>query len=211
MTEARKSKRSRRVALTTLTAVGTAATLSGCGEGNAWGDGPTGEGQVFASVAECAASGAFSQQECQDAYSQAQADDANAAPRFQDQPTCEQEFGSGACQPRVDSTGSFWVPALAGFVIGGIAGEVIDEIGDARRRRYRYAGLYRNRERDTWYTGGGAYAPLARGSGGRYNFSGAALNRPVSPPRTFSSSDVASRGGFGSRAGRSSSGGSWGG
>lgn len=204
MTETRKLKRSRRVALTTLTAVGTAA-LTGCGDGNAWGDGPTGDGQVFASVAECAASGAFNQQECQDAYAQAQADDANNAPRFQSQPLCEQEFGSGECQPRVDSTGSFWVPALAGFVIGGLAGEVLDEVGDARRRR-RYAGLYRNRQRDTWYTGGSAYAPMARGSGGRFNFSGAALNRPVSPPRTFSSSDVASRGGFGGR----SRGGSWG-
>lgn len=207
MTEARKIKRSRRVALTTLTAVGTAA-LSGCGSANDWGDGPAGEGQVFASVAECAASGAFNQQECQDAYAQAQADDANNAPRFATRDICEQEFGSGECQPRVDSTGSFWVPALAGFVIGGIAGEVIDEIGDARRRR-RYAGLYRNRERGTWYTGGAAYMPLVRGSGGRYNFNPAALNRPVSAPRTFSRSDVASRGGFGGRASRS--GGSWGG
>ena len=207
MTEIRKSKRSRRVALTTLTAVSTVA-LAGCGSSNDWGDGPSGEGQVFASVSECAASGAFNQQECQDAYSQAQADDLNNAPRFQNQQLCEQEFGNGGCQPRNDSTGSFWAPALAGFVIGGIAGEVIDEIGDARRRR-RYAGLYRNRDRDTWYTGGAAYMPMVRGRSGRYNFNPGALNRPVSAPRTFSSSDVASRGGFGGRASRS--GGSWGG
>lgn len=206
MADIRKSKRSRRVVLTTLTAVSTAA-LTGCGGGgNDWGDGPSGEGQVFASVAECASSGAFSQQECRDAYAQAQADDANNAPRFQTRELCEQEFGNGECQPRADGSGGFWVPALAGFVIGGIAGEVIDEIGDARRRR-RYAGLYRNRQRDQWYTGGATYMPMVRGSGGRYAFNPGALNRPVSAPRTFSSSDVASRGGFGSR---SRSGGSWG-
>ena len=207
MTQIRKSKRSRRVVLTTLTAVSTAA-LAGCGSSNDWGDGPAGEGQVFASVAECSATGAFSAQECQDAYAQTQADDANSAPRFQTRELCEQEFGNGDCQNRNDNTGSFWAPALAGFVIGGIAGEVIDEIGDARRRK-RYAGLYRNRDRDTWYTGGAAYMPMRRGSGGRYNFNAGALNRPVSAPRTFSSSDVASRGGFGGRASRS--GGSWGG
>lgn len=206
MTEIRKSKRSRRVVLTTLTAVSTAA-LAGCGSSNDWGDGPAGEGQVFASVSDCASSGAFSQQECQDAYAQAQADDVNNAPRFENQQLCEEEFGNNSCQPRTDGVGSFWVPALAGFVIGGIAGEVIDEIGDARRRK-RYAGLYRNRDRDTWYTGGAAYAPMVRGSGGRYNFHPGALNRPVSAPRTFSRSDVTSRGGFGGRASRS--GGSWG-
>jgi uncharacterized protein YgiB involved in biofilm formation len=200
MSEQRKLKRSSRVVLTTLTAVGT-ATVAGCGDGVAE---PDAEGQVYATVSECVADNQFSQSECQDAWAQAQSDDALTAPRFESRELCEQEFGNAACEQRFASsgaTGSFWTPLLAGFVIG----NVIDEIGDASRRR-RYGALYRNRSTGDWYHGGSYYGPLSRGGRG-YRFSGEAFNRsPV--PQTVTRSTVASRGGFG---GRSRSGGSFGG
>ena len=194
MTIHRTPKRSRNVALTTLTAVTAGAALTACD-----GDAADAEGQVFATVAECTAAGTFSADECRDAYAQAQADDLNNAPRFEDRVTCEGEFGAGECQARSDGTGSFWTPLLAGFIIGNVAGEVIDEVGDAARRR-RYAGLYKNRRSDTWYTGGSAYAPLSRRGSG-YGVSSAAFTRPVSAPRVHSRSSVVSRGGFGGRSG----------
>lgn len=195
MTQIRKSKRSRTVALTTLTAAGTLA-LQGCG-----GDSFDAEGQVFSSVAECVSSG-LSQGDCQEAYAAAQRDDANTAPRFENRELCEGEFGQDQCQPRSAGGGSFWVPMLAGFVIA----NAIDDLDIDGRKRRRYAPLYRNRERDTWYYGGSNYGPMSRTGSGRYGFSRQALDRPMSAPRVQSRSDIASRGGFGGRA-RSSSGG----
>ena len=54
-------------------------------------------------------------------------------------------------------TGSFWVPLLAGFVIGNAIGDVDLDV-DGRRRR-RYAPLYRSTS-GTWYHGGSSYGPL---------------------------------------------------
>lgn len=199
MTEFRKSKRSRRVVLTTLTAAG-AVAVSGCGSSD-WSDADA-EGQVFASVSECVASGE-TRAECENAYAQARIDDTDSAPRFDSQALCEQEFGASQCGQRTSGGNSFWVPLLAGFVIG----NVIDDIDIDGRKRRRYAPLYRGAG-GAWYHGGSSYGPLSRRSGGGYGFSRAGFDRPVGAPRTYSRSDVASRGGFG---GRSSSSSSWGG
>ena len=193
MTQIRKTKRSRAVALTTLTAAGTLA-LQGC-DGSAAGA----EGQVFSSVAECVSSG-LTQPDCQEAFAAAQADDTNSAPRFESRELCEGEFGQNECQPRAEGGGSFWVPLLAGFVIA----NAIDGV-DIDRRKRRYAPLYRNRGSGTWYHGGSNYGPMSRSSSGRYGFDQGALNRPVSAPRVQSRSNIASRGGFGGRARSSSS------
>ncbi|HEY0326427.1 MAG TPA: DUF1190 domain-containing protein [Allosphingosinicella sp.] len=201
MTEFRKSKRSRRVVLTTLTAAG-AVAVSGCGSSD-WSDADA-EGQVYASVSECVAAGE-TRTECENAYSQARIDDSDSAPRFDSQSLCEQEFGSNQCEQRTTSGNSFWVPLLAGFVIGNAIGDVDIDV-DGRRRR-RYAPLYRS-SGGTWFHGGAGYGPLTRRSGGGYGFSRSGFDRPVGAPRTYSRSDVASRGGFGGRSGGASS---WGG
>ena len=201
MNEIRRSKRSRKVVLTTLTAAG-AAAVSGCG-GADWSDNDA-QGQVFSSVQECVSAGGDAT-ECQAAYAQALADDPNSAPRFDARDVCEEEFGPGACQQRVASggTGSVWMPLMAGFVIGNM-------IGDSDRRHY-YAPLYRNRRSGTWYHGGSSYGPLSRGSGGSYAFSRSGFTRPTGAPPVYSRSTVASRGGFGGRSSSSWSGGSRGG
>ena len=200
MTQILKTKRSRAVALTSLTAAST-FTLQGCGE-----DSFGAEGQVFSNVAECVAGG-VAQNDCQEAYAAAQADDANDAPRFENRELCEGEFGQNECQVRNSGGGSFWVPLLAGFVIA----NAIDDLDIDGRKRRRYAPLYRNRGSGTWYHGGSNYGAMSRTSSGRYGFDQGALNRPVSAPRVQSRSDIASRGGFGGRArssgGSSSSGG----
>lgn len=198
MTQTRKLKRSSRVVLTTLTAASSVAVAS-CGSGE-WGDSaPPAEGVVYSTVSECLDANVYEDNECQSAYAQAQADDGDNAPRFEEQALCEQEFGANGCQQRFANGGGggggFWVPLLAGFVIG----NVIDDIGDSRRR-YRYGGLYRNRSSGMWYSGGSNYGPLSRTSGGRYGFDSRALERPTAPARVQSRSSVVSRGGFGGRA-----------
>lgn len=198
MTEFRKSKRSRRVVLTTLTAA-SAVAASGCGSSD-WSESDA-EGQVYASVSECVAAGE-TRAECENASAQARIDDSESAPRFDSQSVCEQEFGSSRCEQRTSGGNSFWVPLLAGFVIGNVIGDM-----DGGHRRRRYAPLYRGAG-GTWYHGGAGYGPLSRRSGGGYGFSRTGFDRPVGSPRTYSRSDVASRGGFGGRSGSASG---WGG
>ncbi len=181
-------KRSRSVALTTLTATAGTLALSACG------DEPMVEGQVFSTVAECVAAGT-DQNECQNAYNQALADNNNDAPRFESRELCEGEFGQNECQPRTDGGGSFWVPLLAGFVIA----NAIDDI-DIDRRKRKYAPIYRSRSNGNYYYGGSNYGPMTRTASGRYGFDRGTLDRPVSAPRVQSRADIASRGGFGGRA-----------
>lgn len=195
MTEIRKTKRSRAVALTTLTAVGT-VTLQGCD------DAPLAEAQLYQSVAECVASG-IDATECQQAEAQARADYLNDAPRFENRQLCEEGFGAGQCEPLASGGGSFWAPLLGGFLIA----QAIDGVDiDIDRRKRKYAPVYRSTVGGGgYYYGGSNYGPMSRTSSGRYGFDQQALNRPVSAPRVQSRADVASRGGFGGRA-RSSSG-----
>lgn len=197
MTATRRLKRSRSVALTTLTATAGTITLAGCT------DDPMVEGQVFGTVAECISAGVAAS-ECQAGYSQALADNANDAPRFESRDLCEGEFGAGQCQPGANGGGSFWVPLLAGFVIANAVNNVDIDID---RRKRRYAPLYRSRSNGNWYYGGSNYGPMTSTGNGRYGFAPDTLNRPVSAPRVQSRADIASRGGFGGRASARSSGG----
>ena len=198
MADIRITKRSRGVALTTLTATAGTLTLAACG------DDPMVEGQVFPTVAECVAAGT-PQGECQEAYNQALADNQNDAPRFESQPLCEEGFGPGQCQQRNEGGGSFWVPLLAGFVIA----NAIDDVDFDRKKKRKYAPVYFSRAggHGGYYYGGSNYGPMTRSSSGRYGFAPDTLNRPVSAPRVQSRSDIASRGGFGGRASSRSSGG----
>lgn len=186
----RPMKRSQRVVLTTLTAAGVVA-VQACGSAD-WSEEPSVETMPFASVAECTAAGQVPASECQTAYSQALANHEQAAPRFESQSLCEEEFGAGQCQPRLAGNTSFWMPVLAGFMVG----RMLDRDD---RHHYRYGGLYRSRRYNTWYTGGPNGGALHNtGSGWRAGAS--AFDRPVSSPPVRSRSSTASRGGFGSRS-----------
>jgi len=194
---ARIPKRSRAVALTTLTATAGTMTLSACG-----GDGDINvEGQVFQTVAECTAAGVAAS-ECQEAYNQALADNMNDAPRFENRELCEGEFGQNQCQPQTAAGGgSVWVPLLAGFVIA----NALNDVEFDRRKKRKYAPIYRSTSNGNYYYGGSNYGPMTRTSSGRYGFDRATLDRPVSAPRVQTRASIAERGGFGGRASSRSS------
>lgn len=189
-----------------LTAIGATAMLGGCDpspeELSRRQFGEPQQVAAFQTVAECTASGDFTQQQCTDALATAQADDGKAAPRFADQRTCEEQFGQNACQQRfAGDGGSFFSPLLTGFLIG----QALNGGG------YRYHGLYRSRYDDRYYTGSGAWL-YNGGYGGRshrYQIGSRAVAAPITTQRIQTRSSVVSRGGFGGRA--SSRGGGWGG
>lgn len=196
-------RRRMRSAAAGLTAIGSAAMLSGCDpspeELSRKQFGAPTEVSAFNSVAECVAAGDFTQQQCSDAQRAASNDDNRAAPRFADKDVCEDQFGVGACNQTRDGGQSFFTPLLTGFLIGQLA-----------NGGYRYGGLYRDHRNDRNYTGSGAWL-YNGGYGGRayrYQVGSRAITQPVTTSRIQTRSSVVSRGGFG---GRVSARGGWGG
>jgi uncharacterized protein YgiB involved in biofilm formation len=183
-------KRSQRVVLTTLTAAGVVA-VQACNSGD-WGEDPSVEASPFASVAECQASGQVPAAQCQTAYQQALANHEQAAPRFESQPLCEEQFGTGQCQQRVAGGGSFWMPMLGGFMVG----RMYDR---QRRPYYSYGGLYRSRRDNSWYTGG-THGGRLYNTGSGWRAGASSFGRPTATPAVRSRSSVSRRGGFGGRS-----------
>jgi uncharacterized protein YgiB involved in biofilm formation len=197
MNPTRPAKRSKRVVLTTLAAG--AAAVTGCGESSNWGGETAVDATPFASLAECQAAGIVPASTCQAAYAEAQGNHEQAAPRFETQGLCEEEFGQGQCQPRVAGNSSYFIPILGGFMVGRM-------LGRDNRSYYGYGGLYRSRRHNGWYAGGPTGGPLQR-SGSGWRAGASAFDRPTAAPAVRSrSSQSASRGGFGGRS-RSGAGG----
>jgi uncharacterized protein YgiB involved in biofilm formation len=204
MDSKRPTKRSKRVVLTTLVAAAGAAAVGGCGGGGTdWNDEPAVDAFPYASVAECQSANQVPDSTCQEAYQDALANHEQAAPRYATQPLCEDEFGQNQCQQRLAGGSNYWVPILGGFMVGqALANADLD----FDRRKRHYGGLYRSRKSGGWYSGGPSGGPLQR-SGSTWRAGASSFDRPTSsPPVRSSSSQSASRGGFGGRS-RSS----WGG
>lgn len=198
----------KRSAAAGLSAAGALAMLGGCDAGPSDAElsrrqfGEPTEVSAFNSVPECVASGAFSQVQCADAQTAAQAQDGKAAPRFADRDVCEDQFGPGQCAARTNGGQSFFTPLLTGFMIG----QLLDG-----GRGYRYQPLYRSGRDNRFYTGSGAWLSSG-GYGGRpygYQVGSRAVANPVTTQRIQTRSSVVSRGGFGGRASARSGG--WGG
>ena len=101
-----------------------AAILSACGNNK--------EEVVFVNnIEDCVSNTSFDVEQCQAAYQQALDEAERTGPKYKTMQTCESEFGPGQCmQP---SSGSFFMPLMAGFLI--------NELLFDRDRRY-YSGYY---------------------------------------------------------------------
>lgn len=175
-------KRSRTLVLTSLMA-GTGVSLTACDANDA---GPPVDATSYASVAECRAAGDVPAAQCDTAYAQAQAANAENAPRFDDRQTCEEQYGAAQCVPR--NNGSFFTPLLTGFIVG----QALSNFGGG----YRGAPMYRDRN-GNFFGGGGV--PFGRDYvSGRTRIGSNAFDPAArAPTRVQSRSSVVSRGGFG--------------
>jgi uncharacterized protein YgiB involved in biofilm formation len=193
----RQRKRSR---VAGFTAIGALGMLAGCDAGPSEEElsraqfGEPQEVAAYRSVSECVADGEYSEEQCQVADRNAWNQDSTAAPRFEDQIDCEDQFGFGNCR----SQGSFFVPAMTGFLIGRYI--------SGGSSRYRYAGLYRDSRDDVDYMGSGGWLYRGKSSKSNRYYVGAKALDPVTSPRVQTRSAIASRGGFGGRAGMSGGG-----
>lgn len=127
----KRSKRSGKVALTTMAALGGGALLSGCGEASAEqtvapmqvANAETGqEVQVFENVFACAKETGLSREECADMREEAVATAKEEAPRFEALADCEAQYGAGKCveegvgQQETSGRRSHFSPFVAAFL-----------------------------------------------------------------------------------------------
>ena len=100
---------------------------------------------MFSDVAACVTSG-LGQEDCEAAFQSARAEHPLLAPRYPTEETCEAEVGDGACErvePRSDNgiITPYFIPLMTGFLIA----EVLDEVGDAMKRKRYGRPLYADR------------------------------------------------------------------
>ena len=196
-------KRTRHLALTTLMAAA-GVNLLACNQRTpeplTWEDPPVQAADAgepvdavsYSDPAACKAADEVPDAECDNGWASAQADHQANGPRFGDKAACEAEYGEGRCETRASGGGSFFMPLLAGMVLGRMVG--------GGGGYYRGTGLYRDRlgRMDTPYGGGGA---LSRNPAtGRLQVArGAVEPSPAArqaPSQAGSDNRAVSRGGF---------------
>lgn len=181
-------QRSKKLTLTLM--LGTAGfALAGCQ------DDPETQARSYASYEACVSDGTYTRAACNEAFDQARAEHQQSAPRYEDRALCEAEFGPGQCE---SGGGSSFVPFMAGYFVA----DVLDDIGDAAKKK-RYAKPYYRTSGGDWLTSSGAV--LSKGANG-VSLSRSQATAPPKPSTLFTKTTVRSTGGFGS-AGRSSFGG----
>ncbi len=208
------------------------------------------EMSTYASVDDCIAKAIFTEKYCRDQFALAEKVHTENAPRFNSKEECVAQYGEDACQiqyvapAQTETTGaesapsnasgysasnaggSFWMPAMAGFMLGQALG--------GRDMGYNYYNspkpLYKNpnvynayknpayspyyqRERDNNYSGGG-YSGGYYSGGSSYNRNTYSTSNSYSTNRGINSykppqsrTEVVARSGFGSRSGGFSFGG----
>ncbi|HEX8569580.1 MAG TPA: DUF1190 domain-containing protein [Caulobacteraceae bacterium] len=212
----RGPKRTRRLTLTTLMATGS-VNIAACTERApdplTWEDqfpatsaataaaaAPEVEAVAYADPAACKAAGEVPAPDCDNGWIAAQNDHATNAPRYGDKAACEAEYGEGRCETRTSGGGSFFVPFLAGMMLGNMGGGRYQPAPYYRNRRGLFStpyggGLYRDTTTgrlraplstlDRRYAGSGGSA-----AGGASPYGSAAATRPATRERAVS------RGGF---------------
>ena len=192
----KRSKRSSRVALTTMAVLGTGAMLSACGENsapaaNAAVKVPKTEVQVFENSFVCAKVTGKSREECDTMRTEALALSKREAPRFEAIQDCEARFGEGQCvedgvgEPEGDQYARHGRSHFSPFVIAWFS------------RSNSNAPLFSDK-RGGYQTANGTRLSYA-GSPGKYVATNRAFERAKSVPSIKPASKLAKKGGFGER------------
>jgi len=206
MTAARRMKRTRKLALTSLMAAG-GVSLTACDGGagdivRVEGPEPAIDAYAYQTMPECEKKDDVPDSACATAAWQAVEDDRRTA-SWTDQASCEGVYGRGQCDPHAQPGGSsLWGPYVSGFLVGRMS----DGAWGGR-------GLYRDWRDGGFYTAGGGRV-WTNYATGRIRIATRSLGAPdvIRPPeKILTGCPVISRRGFGGRvSARYCSGGSWG-
>ncbi|MDU0355946.1 DUF1190 family protein [Paraglaciecola aquimarina] len=119
--QSNKSKRTRSINLASMRkgfsvkplALGvTAIFLSSCGDKQ--------DAMVFTSPEECTNANPELAEKCNLAYQEALAEAERTGPKYNSQRDCESEFGSNQCHAVNNSSGSFFMPFMAGYMLSNL-------------------------------------------------------------------------------------------
>lgn len=168
----------------TLALMGT-AVLAGCGSKE--------EVLTFKSLEQCKASDKVADATCESAYKQAEKKALNEV-KYTNKSACETDFGGGQCQ--TSSTGSSFVPFMAGFMVA----NMIDSDG-RRTSSYSYRPLYTTvKDQRTFISGAGSTIGKVSNVGRPVTMSRSTV-RSAAPSKASSKAITLSRGGFSARGG----------
>lgn len=154
-------------------------------------------GRVMTSLEECRTQTEVPVQECEAGYQKALTEHQSLAPRFDSQWQCNDQFG--ACQPLQQGSQQSWVPPMSGFLLGYAISNLVNDVGDARRRRVSgQVPLYRD------YRSGDFLKPDGKSAGDRGGLVKGKVGNTSLPTRAITvsrsgfGSSASARGGFGS-------------
>lgn len=189
---ANRSKRSSKVRLTTMAAVGSGVMLSACGGDPApsaqaaVSDGPKDvELQVFENVFACAKATGKTTKECEDMRAEAQKIAAKDAPRFEAKEDCEAAYGPGNCVQEEGQEQTSGRRSYSGFIVAWFSSKKDGKTGPLYKST---AGGYQ--------TANGSRLGYG-GQPGKYMAAGRALERAKSVPKVKPASQMARAAGFG--------------
>lgn len=95
-------------------AVGVASVfLAACGEEKQ-------DATVYLNPADCAKDHPDFVEQCQAAYEQALEEAKRTGPKYDNERTCESEFGNNQCHQVQSNTGSFFMPFMAGYMVSNL-------------------------------------------------------------------------------------------
>jgi uncharacterized protein YgiB involved in biofilm formation len=169
---------------------------------SACGDGPAQQPQnafAYQNLQQCISEGKVSADVCEKAYADAVQAQYRDGPRYSTLGECQAQFGYDQCRPVQTSSGSWFMPALAGFMIGRSFGS--HHYNNPNYQPGYAAGPF----------GGGYGQPLYRSRGDRAEWrtaSGERFGAGARGPAGPSVAETLSRGGFGSSSAARAS---WGG
>ncbi|MSO64939.1 MAG: DUF1190 domain-containing protein [Alphaproteobacteria bacterium] len=156
------------------------------------------DAKFFGSLSECKT--AFDDATCESKFKEADQARVDQGPRFTRKEECESRYGAGNCETRTDTSsgGSFFLPLMAGYMMGNLLGN--------RAQGYP---VYRDRDggavaQTTARSGAGSNASLHRVG----NFGNATASAGAFRPAPVAQIGQVERGGLGSSARSYSSAGS---
>ena len=159
---------------------------------------------TYQTVAACAASGLFTESQCQEAETNARGLVEKRARFYASAAACE-----AACGPATCTAVAPFSPRMTGFVIGkATINNAVKFHGPIFAGRCAAASTRNSSSRSSYYTGGGPWgsgSSAGRGSGTHTHSDPTTRSRGSTPPST--KSPTTSRGGFGGSRSGSSSGG----
>jgi uncharacterized protein YgiB involved in biofilm formation len=152
---------------------------------------------AYKDVDECIAAGIISSDICKTQFDQAEAQHVAAAPKFENQTTCEAQYGAANCTQKTSNGSSFFVPLMTGMLISQFLNNrnpLAQPLYPPTQQNFRGG------------SGGSGGSSAMRGystaTGWNFRRDSALRSGTVTAPRSVisPSANTVSRGGFGSKA-----------